>query len=226
MGNRFNPLFGKNTKNLAFGLGWIGQWTEQVKDRARAHFNTGRHDMAHGRVMTGGHHEAKVDVAKRLFKKLHIRIKIDTKRHQNIGRTRFGGSRAVAVFCNGGTRGGSHNRSPGRNIIGAAAITAGTAGIDRVFRGDDAGCLFTHDAGGACDFINGLTAKAQAHQECPHLRWRCLTRHQHVKGHFGHAFAQFLAICDFGQNRLHIMISRHRVFLGCGPAPVRLRYSR
>ena len=61
MGNRFDPFTGENTHDLAFGFGRVGQRSQQVEDRARAHFNAGRHHVTHGRVMARCHHEAQID---------------------------------------------------------------------------------------------------------------------------------------------------------------------
>jgi len=53
-----DEVFVENADQLVLGFGWIGQWPEDVENRAHAHFLAHGRDMLHRAVVVGREHEA------------------------------------------------------------------------------------------------------------------------------------------------------------------------
>ena len=151
---------------------------------------------------------------------LRRELDLDAERTQHVRRARARGERAVAVLGdrNAGAR---HDEGrAGRDVVGARRIAAGADHVDRVGGRGDAQHLLAHGGDRAGDFLDGLAAHAQRHQEAAHLRRRGLARHHAVEAARGLFAAQRGAGRRLGDQSFevigHIRLSEHTPRLADG----------
>ena len=100
LGQWLHPVCREDADHLTAGTGWIRQRSQQVEDGADAKLGTDGHDMAHGTVVTGRHHEADPGFGQGFAHQREIGVNVDTECFQHIGRAGSGRQGLVAMFCN------------------------------------------------------------------------------------------------------------------------------
>mgnify|MGYP001454115508 CR=1 FL=1 len=111
-----HPVGRKHAEQLHFRPAGVGQWAEQVEDRGDLQLLAHRHDVADCAVVPLGEQEAHAGLRNRLFDQGEVSLKVHAQGGQHVGRTGFGGCRAVAVLGDRNAGAGENERGAGRDI--------------------------------------------------------------------------------------------------------------
>ena len=173
LGQRFDPLRGKNADHLIRRAGGIGKRPEQVEHRAHAHLAARADGVLHGGVEFRCEQETDAKLVHAPRHLLRRELEADTCRFEHVGAAGLARNRAVAVLRHPPTGRGDHKCRGGRDIKGMHAVAAGAAGIHQMRAADiDARCEFAHHLGGSGDFLHGFALHAQPDEETADLRRR------------------------------------------------------
>src|ERR1700740_1522220 len=105
---------------------------KKIKDRAPANLLAGRDSVPRGGMGRRREEKADTDFVDRAPCLLGRKINAHAEGFEHICRAEEEPAQTMAMLAAGRARGGSHNGSRCRNIEGAGAIAARTAGIDHV----------------------------------------------------------------------------------------------
>ena len=209
--HRFEPCGGEHADQLALDPGRIGERPEKIEQRARAEFDPRRPHVAHRGMMRRRHHEADPGLMDAAFDGIRRNPDLDAERGEGVGRARTRGRGAIAVLGDRHAAGGGDDRGERRDVERARTVAAGAHDIDRVRRRPDADHLGAHRRDRAGDFVDGLPAHPQRHEEPAHLRRGDFARQHRIESVFSLRPGEGRSRGDFCDQRLEGFISPFRV---------------
>ena len=158
------------TEHLVGCPGRVGQWTQQIENRADPHLLAWSNSVFHGAVVPGREqktHANLFDTCRHLFR---AQIQPHTGCFQHIRTSRAARYGTVTMLGHLATCRRGHQRAGRGDIKGTGPVTTGSTSIYQVRPGDiNMRCQFAHYTCSGDDLVDGFPFHAQAHQKTSNL---------------------------------------------------------
>ena len=199
----------------------VGQWPQDVEQRAHAQFFAHRGDVFHRRVVVGRKHKANADLGNALRNLLGRQVDVDAQRLHGVGAAAFARHAAPAVLAHLGPRSRSHKHGAGGNVEGVGTVAAGAHDIHQMARVAHVhlGGKLAHHLRSGGNFANGFLLHAQAGEDGGRHQGRHLTAHDQAH-EVQHLVMKNFAVLDgalqrfLGGDFVHGAISQNRTTKG------------
>ena len=169
-----------HAKGLALHMRRVCQRTEDVKNRPDPELTPRRARVPHRRMERGREAKSHARLHDTAAHPLWPEHDVNAERLKHVGASTAAGRGPVAMLCDSQARARGHERRGGRDVEGAGAVAAGTAGIDRLDRERQRCGMRPHRIDKAGHLLHGLSLRTEGDHNTRDLHGSCLTGHDLV----------------------------------------------